>query len=550
MSPTKKLGKFVVFSRALNKFERKKKMLLVTANQMQEMDKQTIDSFGISGLVLMENAARGAVDILINQYKNLKTKKIAILAGRGNNGGDGFVIARYLMEKGIRVNTFLLSSKEKVQGDAKVNMDLVQKLCDRGETGTIIEIPDAHTFEKNRAMICHHDLFVDAILGTGLNFDVRGFFKDAIKLLNDSKSPVFAIDIPSGLHSDTGQPMGLAVKADATATFAFAKIGHILYPGNLYTGKLDIVEIGIPNYIAKEKRMSLSLIEKNKIAALFPSRSYDSHKGSYGHLAILAGSPGRTGAAALCANAAMRSGTGLVTLGIPDSLNERLEAQTTESMTWPLKENGKGFLTDICLDQIKTMLDGKQALAIGPGIGTHENTKKLVRTLIEISTIPLIIDADGLNCLADSLKVLKKKKAPAILTPHPGEMARLCQTSTTKIQADRIGTATAFAKDHDVILVLKGAQTIVALPDGCCSICPTGNPGMASGGMGDVLTGMISGFCAQGFAPEDAARAGVYIHGLSADRLAEKLSNKTGAFGYLATDIINDIPAAIHQDLL
>ncbi|MCF6249031.1 MAG: NAD(P)H-hydrate dehydratase [Desulfobacula sp.] len=525
-------------------------MFLVTAGQMQEMDKQAIESFGISGLVLMENAARGAVDILINRYKDLKTKRIAILAGRGNNGGDGFVIARYLMEKGILVNTFLLSKKKKVQGDAKINMDLAQKLCDGNNAGEIIEIPDAKTFQNNRAAICRHDLIIDAILGTGLNSDVKGFFKDAIELLNRSKSPIFAIDIPSGLHSDTGQPLGIAVKADATATFAFAKAGHILYPGNKYTGKLDVVDIGITNYIAREKSISLSVLTKKQIAPLFPSRSFDSHKGSYGHLAIIAGSPGKTGAAALCANAAARSGTGLITLGIPESLNERLEPQVTEPMTRPLKEDGNGLLTETCMDQINTMLDGKQALALGPGIGTHDRTKKLVHALIEKSQIPLIIDADGLNCLADNSKVLKKKKAPAILTPHPGEMARLCRTSTAKVQADRIGTAISFAKNHDVILVLKGAQTIIALPDGTCSICPTGNPGMASGGMGDVLTGMIAGFCAQGFSPKDAARAGVYIHGLCADRLAKKLSKKMGAFGYLATDVMNDIPFAIHQDLL
>lgn len=521
-------------------------MLLVTANQMQDMDKQTIESFGIPGLVLMENAGRGAVDFLLKKFQNIKVKKIAVIAGRGNNGGDGFVMARYLMEKGMIVNTFLLSSKEKITGDAKINMVLAQKLCDRSHSCSIIEIRDADTFKEVKHRILHHDLFIDAILGTGLNSDVRGFFKDAIELINASPRPVFSVDIPSGLNSDTGQPLGIAVKADATATFAFAKVGHIIYPGNSYTGDLKVIDIGIPNFIAQEKNIKLSLIEKNEIAACFKPRDFQNHKGSYGHLLVIAGSIGKTGAACLCANAAMRSGTGLVTLGVAKSLNKIIESQVIESMTHPLPEKEKGSLSDNCFNEIQTLLKGKQALALGPGLGLRKSTKKLVNKLIEKSDVPLIIDADAINCIAKNLTVLKKKKAPAILTPHPGEMARLCDMTTSDIQADRIGIASQFAKTHDVILVLKGAQTVVSLPDGRSYICPTGNPGMASGGMGDVLTGMIAGFCAQGFSPEKASLAGVYIHGLCADILSKDI----GAFGFVATDMIPMIPKTIHHSLL
>ena len=521
-------------------------MFLVTASQMQDMDKQTIESFGIPGLVLMENAGRGAFDFLLKKFKNIKAKKIAVMAGRGNNGGDGFVIARYLMEKGINVNTFLLSSKKKVKGDAKVNMDLAQKLCDRSNTCSIIEIPDADTFKDLKSRILHHDLFIDAILGTGINSDVRGFFKDAIALINSSKRPVFSVDIPSGLHSDTGQPLGAAVKADATATFAFAKAGHILYPGNSYTGDLEVIDIGIPKFIALEKNIKLSLIEKNEIAACFSPREFQSHKGSYGHLLVIAGSAGKTGASALCANAAMRCGTGLVTLGVAKSLNKIIEPQVIEPMTHPLPEKEKGILSDNCFDEIQTLLKKKQALAIGPGLGTRKATEKLVNRLIEKSDVPVIIDADAINCIAKNPEILKKKKTSAILTPHPGEMANLCNLTISKIQADRIGIASQFAKDHDIILVLKGAQTVVSLPTGKSFICPTGNPGMASGGMGDVLTGMIAGFCAQGFSPEKASLAGVFIHGMCADILASDM----GAFGFLATDMIQMIPKTIHQCLL
>jgi ADP-dependent NAD(P)H-hydrate dehydratase / NAD(P)H-hydrate epimerase len=521
-------------------------MLLVTARQMQEMDRQTIESFGIPGLVLMENAGRGSFDFLIEQFKDIKKQKIAIFAGRGNNGGDGFVIARYLMEQGIAVTCFLLSSKDKVQGDAKSNMNLAIKLCDKFKTSEIIEIPDAGTFKQYKTRIMHHDLFIDAILGTGLNSNVRGFFKDIIELINSIKHPVFSVDIPSGLNSDTGQPLGIAVKADATATFAFAKAGHILYPGNIYTGSLKIIDIGIPGFIAREKNIKLSLIEKKQIAGLFTRREFSSHKGSYGHLLVVAGSTGKTGAAALCSNAAMRSGTGLVSLGLARSLNKIIEPMVIEPMTHPLPDKEQGYLSENCFDEIQVLLQDKQALALGPGIGTAKETVKLVHELVEKSEVPLILDADALNCIAQDIKILKTKKSPAILTPHPGEMARLSNISTADVQNNRLETASGFARQYNCILVLKGAQTIISFPDGQNQICPTGNPGMASGGMGDVLTGMIAGLCAQGFSPENSSLAGVFIHGMCADILAENI----GEFGFLATDMIRIIPKAINKYLL
>ncbi len=521
-------------------------MFLVTANQMQEIDKKAIESFGIPGLVLMENAGRGAFDYLIRKFKDIQSKKVAVLAGRGNNGGDGFVIARYLMEKKIFVTIFLLSSKDKVTGDAKTNMALAQKCCDQYGNCAIIEIPDGDTFLTQKDSIARHDLFIDAILGTGLNSDVRGFFKDVIELLNSSQHPVFSVDIPSGLHSDSGKPLGAAVRANATATFAFAKAGHILYPGNRYTGDLEIIDIGIPKFIARQKKIELFLIEKKSVQACFSPRKFQSHKGSYGHLLVIGGSTGKTGAASLCANAAMRCGTGLVTLGVAESLNKSIEPQVIEPMTYPLPEKDKGFLSDNSFDLILSLLKDRQALALGPGIGTRESTKKLIGKLIEKSEVPMVIDADAINCIAQNTDILKEKKAPAILTPHPGEMARLCHLSTKDIQDDRINISSTFAKDHDCILVLKGAQTIISLPDGRIYICPTGNPGMASGGMGDVLTGMIAGFCAQGFTPENASLASVFIHGMCADILLKKM----GAFGFVATDMVQMIPKTIHHYIL
>ncbi len=521
-------------------------MLLVTANEMQEMDQKTIHSFGIPGLVLMENAGKGAVDVLLSKIKDKNIKKIAVLAGRGNNGGDGFVMARYLMEKGFMVTAFLLASKKAVKGDAKINLALFETLCNHSTGSTLVEIKNEEELKTKKTWILHHDLFIDAILGTGLNSDVRGMIKDVVELMNGSEKPVFSVDIPSGLNSDTGKLMGTAVNAFATATFAFAKAGHILYPGNIHTGALSIIDIGIPKFITDEKKIQLRLIEKQDIAALFPPREFNSHKGSYGHLLVIAGSTGKTGAAALCADAAMRCGTGLVTLGVAKSLNPIMESLSLEPMTHPLPEKEKGFLSDNCLKDILDLVKGKQALALGPGLGTREGTKKLVYGLIEQSPVPLVLDADAINCIAENPDILKKKTKAAILTPHPGEMARLFNLSTQDVQADRIGIARKLASEFDVTLILKGAQTLIALSDGNVFINPTGNPGMASGGMGDVLTGMISGFLAQGFSPEPASLAGVYIHGLCADILSKQM----GGFGFMARDVINAIPKTIFQHIL
>nr|NJM01286.1 NAD(P)H-hydrate dehydratase [Desulfobacula sp.] len=521
-------------------------MLLVTANEMQEMDQKAIHSFGIPGLVLMENAGRGAVRVLLPALKGKSIRNIAVLAGRGNNGGDGFVMARYLLEKGYGITVFLLAPKEAVKGDALAQMQLFEKLCDRSSDASLVEIRDEAGLKTNRSRLLHHDLFIDAVLGTGLNSDLRGLIRDAVELMNSSGKPVFSVDIPSGLNADTGKPMGAAVKAFATATFAFAKAGHILYPGNLHTGELSIIDIGIPNFIAREKNIQLSLIERAEIAALFPSREFNSHKGSFGHLLVIAGSTGKTGAAALCANAAMRCGTGLVTLGAAQSLSPVLEGLVLEPMTHALPEKEKGFLSENCLADILSLLNGKQALALGPGLGTREDTATLVRQLVEQSPVPLVLDADAVNCLADDPNILKRKTVPAILTPHPGEMARLCRLSTHDVQADRLGLARKFASTWEVILILKGAQTVIAMPDGRAFINPTGNPGMASGGMGDVLTGMVAGFLAQGFSPETASLAGVYLHGLCAD----VLSKQKGAFGFLAQDMVQSIPETIFQHIL
>lgn len=524
-------------------------MILVTADQMQRMDQRTIHSFGIPGMVLMENAGRGAIDLLVRKFKLLNGKelirqKIGILAGRGNNGGDGFVMGRYLMEMGISTTIFLLSTRDRLTGDAKTNMELAQTLVKKNPNSALIEIPDTHNFARHKTRIRDQDLFVDAILGTGLNSDVRGLFKEVIELLNESNKPIFSVDIPSGLNADTGNVWGVAINATATATFGFAKAGQILSPGNLHTGDLEIIDIGIPEFIVQEENPTLFLMGRGEIAALLKPRPFESHKGNFGHLLVVAGSPGKTGAAALCANSAMRCGTGLVTLGVPRDLNPILESLVIEPMTVPLPQTPDGTLSDTGLAPIQALLKGKQVLALGPGIGTETATQTLVHQLVETTREPLVLDADGINCMADHLELIKARKGPTVLTPHPGEMARLTKKTTGEVQADRIGIGSRFAREYQVILVLKGAQTLVCCPDGRTFICPTGNPGMASGGMGDVLTGMIAGFIAQGISVESAAMAGVFIHGLCGDSLAAK-----NRIGFLASDMIPAIPQIIHSIL-
>ena len=510
-------------------------MYLVTASEMQQMDRQTIESFGIPGRVLMENAGRGATRVLFEQFDNIIDKKVGVVAGRGNNGGDGFVIARYLAQKGSDVTVYLLAESASVKGDAAANLKLLLPL-----NVPVVEMPDEQSFLAHKTGILHQEIWIDALLGTGLKSDVKGYFKKIIEFINDLSKPVFSVDIPSGLNSDTGQVCGACIRAQATATFAFAKTGHILFPGAEYTGYLEIIDIGIPDHIAKNIRPKQHLLTPERIRTFKP-RFPDAHKGTTGHVLVVSGSVGKTGAAAMTAMSAMRAGAGLVTLAIPESLNPVLETQVLEAMTYLLPETENGIIGESAFNKIMDLLAGKNCLAIGPGLGQTAETKKLVHRIIKESPVTIVIDADGLNNLAGNTEILKKAKAPLILTPHPGEMARLIDSTADSVQKDRITCARKFAKKFNVHIILKGAKTIIAHPEGNIFINPTGNPGMASGGMGVVLTGIIAGLVAQGFSPESAAHTGVYLHGAAADMLAENI----GPFGYLATEVMNAIPGQI-----
>lgn len=509
-------------------------MYLVSAKEMQAVDGATINAFGLPGRVLMENAGRGATRLFLEKiYRNHPQARVAVMAGRGNNGGDGFVMARYLTQKQIPVSVYLLSNRAKVSGDAADNLALLDAM-----QVPVKEIPDIEAFNSAKTELADRQIWIDAILGTGLSSDVKGFFKEVIDFINSSNRPVFSVDIPSGLNSDTGQPCGACIKATATATFAFAKIGHLLYPGAEFTGDLSIVEIGIPPHIAAGSVIKQHLLTPAAIKAALNPRTAETHKGTTGHLLVVAGSTGKTGAAAMTATSAMKSGAGLVTLAVAESLNPILETQVLEAMTTPLPETEPGTLGKSALAPILDLCNGKRCLALGPGIGAHAETKALVLDLIESSPIAMVIDADGLNHLSEEIEILKRTKAPVVLTPHPGEMSRLINKPTAAILKDKVAHARNFAETYGVHVVLKGARTVTAHPDGRIFVNPTGNSGMASGGMGDVLTGIIAGLMVQGYAPDTAARIGTFLHGAAADSLARK----DEPFGFLAGQVMEQLP--------
>ena len=508
-------------------------MRLVKASEIQEMDRLTIEEIGIPGVVLMENAARGAGRVFLDHFAPPPDSRVLILCGRGNNGGDGYVMARVLSQAGLRVTVLVLAEFNKIAGDALVNLQIIRRMG-----LDILQVTSEAQWKRQRRLLKDCDFIIDGLLGTGLNSSVRGFYALVIEGINRAHKPVTAIDIPSGLNSDTGQVMGAAVQADLTITFGFPKIGQLVFPGAGLVGRLARMDIGIPEAVAERIPGRYRLIESGDFHDLFASEKPDIHKGNRGHLLVLAGSTGKTGAAALTSLGALRAGAGLVTLGIPESLNPIVENKLTEAMTFPLPETDESSLSLEAEKEILELMKGKTAVAIGPGLSTHGETSLLVRKIVAQCPLPMVIDADGLNALSSDPAVLTKCKGRAILTPHPGEMARLTGVSNSEVQADRIGVAEAFVRNHGCCLVLKGARTVVAEPEGRISINPTGNPALSSGGSGDVLTGLIAGFLARGWPLSKAAAAGVYLHGLAADRLSEDM----GQSGILAGDLLDVIP--------
>jgi len=513
-------------------------MMVVTAEKMREMDGRAIEQMGIPGVVLMENAGKGASEKILSYFPEIVEEDVAIICGPGNNGGDGFVVARHLANFGCDVTCCLLADPKKLKGDALTNFRIAKNMGIE-----IFELTSEAGLSDLLDMLDDAYLVVDAIFGTGLEREVAGIHLAAIDSVNRSGAYVVSLDVPSGLHSDSGRPLGIAVEADLTATFALPKVGLLIYPGVDYTGELEVVDIGMPQRVYDEVEVDTFLIERWQVAELFPPRLENTHKGDYGHLLIIAGSTGFTGAAAMTSECAARVGTGLVTLGIPASLNPILENKLLEVMTLPLPETGYGSISSEAFEAIKDASGRKTAIAIGPGLGLEPSTQQLVRDVITNIGLPMVIDADGLNALAAQPEILLRRQFPTILTPHPGEMARLIGSDTEKVKSDRIGAAREFARQYGCYLVLKGARSIVATPEGHVYINPTGNPGMASGGTGDLLTGMVAGFLAQDMNPLEAAVASVYIHGACGDAAALEYGER----GLLARDMMGELPKLLRE---
>lgn len=512
-------------------------MKVATASQMQNLDRRAIQEFGIPGVVLMENAGRATVEAMGRHFPDLGARKVIVFAGPGNNGGDGFVIGRHLLNRGVEVTALLLSAREKVSGDARTNLELYEKLR------PLHEVHDFETLARYEEEISRAGLLVDAILGTGLKSEVTGFYREVISLLNRRPTPVVAVDIPSGLDATTGKVLGVAVEAELTVTFGLPKLGLVLTPGSDLTGTLEVADISIPRFLVEEEQIKVELLEAQELFSLLKPRRSDSHKGHYGHVLVIAGSVGKTGAAVMTSESALRIGAGLVTAAIPASLNPIMEVKLTEVMTEPLPETDAQSLSSSAWTRIQQLMEGKKVIALGPGISTHPETVALARQIVAGSTVPLVIDADGVNALAEEPHLLKEARVPVVLTPHPGEMARMVKCSIAEVQANRLETAQEFARRHQVVVVLKGARTIIADPEGHTFINPTGNPGLASGGTGDVLTGMIAGLASQGHSLMDASRLGVYLHGLIADRVAVT----TGEMGLSAMDLVAGIARTLNE---
>jgi len=513
-------------------------MKIVTGPEMQSLDRRTITEAHIPSAVLMERAGEGIVGYLEEIYGSARGKTITILCGKGNNGGDGLVVARLLHRRRARVHVVLLTPITELSRDATTMHRRLVRVA--GRTATV----RFRSTDQTRPLLTSSDILVDALLGTGLSSEVTGTYREAIELMNGSGKPIIAIDLPSGVHADSGAILGRAIRATLTITLGLPKLGLYVGAGIDQAGAIRVVDIGIPSaYVDDIESRTLLLTSDSAFKAL-PERRLSAHKGTFGHAGVIAGSVGKTGAAALAAQAALRVGAGLVTVATPSSVNDVLEAKLLEVMTLPLQETKARTLARSGLDRVVAFIQARTAIAIGPGLSTHPETVELVQSLMKYLDRPSVLDADALNALTGRVSLLTECQTPPILTPHPGEMARLEIDATTQsVNADRIGTARRFARERGVFVVLKGARTVIARPDGLVAICPTGNPGMATAGTGDVLTGMIVGLLAQGVSTWDAACAATYFHGSAGDLAAQQL----GQAGMLASDLIAKIPYALQR---
>ena len=518
-------------------------MKILTAAEMREADALSTERAGISSTTLMENAGKSVADLIAARSKNFADVPIHVFCGKGNNAGDGFVVARHLQKMGADVTVFLFADSAALKGDAAKNFKRLKNVEVVSLTGADSFQPPAWPSASSSAPIV-----VDALLGTGIRGPVTGLLRAAIDAINSRPSSVtvYSVDIPSGLDSDTGEIHDAAVRADFTVTFTAPKLGMFLGESSRHIGTLFVREIGSPPDLIEEiGKSALRWSEAREFAAFGRRRRAEANKGEYGHVLVVAGSVGKSGAAILASWAALRTGAGLVTTAVPQPILPIVAAHTPEIMTVPLASTSAGTLAmaDLENGRLETILTGKKALAVGPGLSTNEETQRFIRGLVGRRTIPIILDADGLNAFDGFAKDLNREEGRLAITPHPGEMARLLDATVKDVQARRIDIATAAATEWNAHVILKGHHTIVAAPDGRAWINSTGNPGMATGGTGDVLTGILSGLTAQ-FGDEDWLRLlafGVWLHGLAGDIA----SADYGEAPLMASDLIHALPRAL-----
>ena len=513
-------------------------MRVLNTQQMREADRRTIDEVGIPSIVLMENAGRQAVAAMEAAFEDLATSHVGVLCGRGNNGGDGFVVARTLVQRGVETSVFLLGSVAEVRGDARTNLEIL------GRIGlTVVEITNAQEWELHFSEISQCEVLVDAILGTGFHGQLSGLLETVVADVNGLGVPVVAIDLPTGVSADSHEVEGEAIEASMTVTLAAPKIPLILPPADSHGGDLVIADIGIPLPILDDvEGPYIELLTRERMRDLVPARAADSHKGDFGRVLIIAGSLGRTGAAHLAAMGALRSGAGLVTIATPRSCVPVVAAMAPEYMTEPLDETVSGTIDYSALDRVLEIK--ADVIAVGPGLGQSPGTAAFVQGLLERAGVPLVLDADALNAFAgDPDRLVGRDGVDVVITPHPGEMARLLNISVEAVQHDRLRHATEFAASHRVHVVLKGHRTIIAGPDNRAFVNLTGNSGMATGGTGDLLTGMIAAWFAQLLDAEAACKLAVYLHGTAGD-LAEA---DEGDVSLIAGDIASRLGDAIME---
>ena len=511
-------------------------MRVLNSRQMRDADRRTIEEIGIPSIVLMENAGRQVVAAMESTFESLATMHVAILCGHGNNGGDGFVAARALAERGVDVDVYLFGESNAVKGDARLNLDVLRNLG-----FDVVEIADASAWELHQSEVLEADLIVDALVGTGFTPPLAGVLESVAADVNGSPIPVVAIDLPSGLSADDHRIPGPVVEASMTVTLGAAKIPLVLPPGESVAGTLVIADIGIPDAVVEDvDGPEIELLTKEAMRGLVEPRAADSHKGDYGRLLVIGGSPGKAGAAVLTGLAALKAGAGLVTVATPAGCQPTVAAAAPELMTLALMEDEEGFVAESAVEQVLDV--DADVIAVGPGLGRTPGVRAFVHALVERCGVPIVLDADALIAFGgEATTLVGRDGAEVIVTPHPGEMAALVGASIDDVQADRVTVAGEFATSHHVTVVLKGHRTLVASPDGRIGINLTGNPGMATAGTGDVLTGLLAALMGQMLDAEAACRLAVYLHGLAGD-LAE---SDEGEMAVTARDLIARLGEAV-----